>query len=161
MRIRTGLGNDIHRLVSGRRLVLGGVEVPHPRGLLGHSDGDVVLHAVCDAMLGALGLGDIGQLFPDTDPQWQGADSRLFVREVVARMRSAGYEVGNIDVVVHAEEPRLGPHKGRIRGSLAELVGVAAECVGVKATTNEGLDAVGRGEAIACWATVLVESRAT
>lgn len=160
MSIRTGIGYDLHRLVAGRRLVLGGVHIPHDQGLSGHSDADVVLHAVCDALLGASGLPDIGELFPDTDPAWKGADSRGFVADVRARVRATGYHVGNIDLIIHAQQPRLGPHKHRIRASIAELLGLPAERVGIKATTNEGLDAVGRGEAIACWAIVLLASAA-
>lgn len=160
MSYRTGIGYDVHRLAAGRRLILGGVSVPHDRGLAGHSDADVVLHALCDALLGAAGLGDIGELFPDTDPACRDADSGRFVTDVLQRLAAAGYEVENVDLVIHAQEPRLGAHKPRIRRSVAELLGVSAESVGVKATTNEGLDAIGRGEAIACWATALLRRRA-
>lgn len=156
---RTGLGYDLHRLVPHRRLMLGGVHVPHHLGPLAHSDGDVVLHALCDALLGAAGLGDIGELFPDTDPANQGADSRRFLAAVRQRVAAAGYRVLNVDVVVHAQEPKLGPFKARLRQNLAELLELPPEAVGVKATTNEGLDAVGRGEAIACWAVVLLSRK--
>jgi len=157
MTCRVGIGYDLHRLVAGRPLILGGVHVPHERGLLGHSDADVVLHALCDALLGALGQPDIGELFPDTDPQWQDADSRQFVVAALRRVLSAGYQVGNVDLIIHAEQPKLGPCKQRIRQSIADLLGLTADGVGVKATTNEGLDAIGRGEAIACWASVLLD----
>jgi 2-C-methyl-D-erythritol 2,4-cyclodiphosphate synthase len=156
MSFRTGIGYDLHRLVPGRPLRLGGVRIPHERGLLGHSDADVVLHALCDALLGAAGLGDIGELFPDTDPQYRDADSRRFVAEVLRRVHAAGFEVVNSDVIIHAQQPKLGPLKAQIRHELAGLLALPVEAVGVKATTNEGLDAVGRGEAIACWAAVLL-----
>lgn len=157
--VRTGIGYDVHRLVAGRPLVLGGVRIAHERGLAGHSDADVVLHALCDALLGAAGLGDIGELFPDTDPRWKDADSRTFVDDVLGRVRAAGYQVGNVDVIIHAQQPRLGAHKTHIRATLAELLGLSADRIGVKATTNEGLDAIGRGEALGCWATVLLFAR--
>jgi 2-C-methyl-D-erythritol 2,4-cyclodiphosphate synthase len=153
---RIGIGYDLHRLVEGRALILGGLPIPYDRGLLGHSDADVVLHALCDALLGAVGQPDIGDLFPDTDPAWQGADSRRFVRAVLERVRAAGYQVGNVDLIIHAQQPRLGPHKAQIRAALEQLLALPPGRVGVKATTNEGLDAVGRGEAIACWASVLL-----
>lgn len=156
---RTGIGYDIHRLAEGRPLVLGSVPVPFERGLLAHSDGDVILHALCDALLGAAGQPDIGELFPDTDPRWSGADSRQFVTEALARVRSAGYDVGNVDIIVHAERPRLLPHKPAIRAALAELLGVPLSAVGLKARTNEGLDAIGRGEAIGCWVSVVLNHR--
>ncbi len=156
MDVRIGIGYDLHRLVEGRALILGGVMIPDGLGLLGHSDADVVLHALCDALLGAMGQPDIGELFPDRDPAWKDAESRVFVAEALARVRAAGYQVSNVDLVIHAERPRLGPHRDRIRGSVARLLGVAEGRVGVKAKTNEGVDAVGRGEAIACWAGVLL-----
>jgi len=157
---RTGIGYDLHRTAEGRPLILGGVRIEHPRGLAGHSDADVVLHALCDALLGAAGLGDIGELFPDADPTHKDADSRIFLRNVLVRLRAAGFAVANVDVVIHAEQPRLGPHKRQIRESLATLLELPPDAVCVKATTNEGLDAVGRNEAIACWATALL-TRAT
>jgi 2-C-methyl-D-erythritol 2,4-cyclodiphosphate synthase len=153
---RVGTGYDLHRIETGRPLILGGVRIPAGFGLAGHSDADVVLHAVCDALLGAAGLGDIGELFPDTDPACRDADSRRLLAEVFERVRSAGYVVGNVDVTIHAERPRLAEHKSRIRASLAELLALPPAAVGVKATTNEGLDAIGRGAAIACWAAVLL-----
>jgi 2-C-methyl-D-erythritol 2,4-cyclodiphosphate synthase len=159
MTLRTGIGYDVHRLVPGRPLVLGGVHVPCDRGLLGHSDGDAVIHALCDALLGAAGLGDIGELFPEHDATYKDADSRAFLREVGRRVEAAGYVTANVDLVIHAERPRLMPFKVQIRQSLADLLGLPPGCIGVKATTNEGLDAIGRGEAIACWATVLLRQR--
>ncbi len=152
-----GQGYDAHRFAAGRRLVLGGVEIEHDQGLAAHSDGDVLIHALCDALLGAAGLGDIGELFPDTDPTYKDADSRRLLADVLERVRSAGYSVGNVDVIIHAQRPKLTEHKPRIRASLAELLELPPDAVGVKATTNEGLDAIGRGEALACWATVLLE----
>ena len=137
-------------------MLLGGVAIPAERGLQGHSDADVVLHALCDALLGALGQPDIGELFPDTEPRWRDADSRQFVVEALRRVLAAGYQVGNVDVIIHAERPKLGAYKERIRESLAALLGLTADRVGVKAKTNEGVDAIGRGEAIACWASVLL-----
>jgi len=153
---RTGIGYDLHRTARGRPLILGGVRIPGEFGLAGHSDADVVLHALCDALLGAAGLGDIGEMFPDTDPAYENADSRRFVTKVLARIESAGYSVCNVDVVIHAERPNLAEHKPRIKASLAELLKLPTDAVGVKATTNEGLGAVGHGEALACWATVLL-----
>lgn len=151
---RVGIGYDLHRLVAGRPLVLGGVRIPFERGLTGHSDADVVLHAVIDALLGAAGLGDIGERFPDTDPAFQGADSGRLLQAVVAEVRGKGYRPAWVDLIIHAELPTLGPHKPAIRQSLARLLELPTEAVNVKAKTNEGLDAIGRGEAIACWACV-------
>jgi 2-C-methyl-D-erythritol 2,4-cyclodiphosphate synthase len=154
--VRTGIGYDLHRTDSKRPLILGGVRIPSPLGLIGHSDADIVLHALCDALLGAAGLGDIGELFPDTDPAFKDADSRMFVREALARLSAAGFVVENADVIIHAERPKLSQHKPAIRAAISELLGVPPNAVGVKATTNEGLGAIGRGEAMACWATVLI-----
>lgn len=156
MMYRTGIAYDLHRTTPDRALRLGGVQIESPFGLLGHSDADVVLHALCDAILGAAAAGDIGDLFPNTDAQWAGADSRIFVREALKRASERGLRVSNVDVVIHAQRPKLGPHKRTIRDSVAEILGIPADAVGIKATTNEGLDAIGRGEAIACWATVLL-----
>jgi 2-C-methyl-D-erythritol 2,4-cyclodiphosphate synthase len=153
---RVGIGHDTHRLAEGRRLVLGGVRVEHPRGLLGHSDADVVLHAVTDALLGAAGLGDIGDAYPDTDPAYQGADSRRFLGETLARLNRAGWRVVNVDVIVFAQEPKLGPVKASIRDSLAGLLGLDAAAVNVKAKTGEGVGAIGRAEAIGCQAVALI-----
>jgi 2-C-methyl-D-erythritol 2,4-cyclodiphosphate synthase len=156
---RTGIGTDIHRLVADRSLILGGVEIPYPLGLLGHSDGDVVLHAVIDAMLGAMGMGDIGTLFPDTDEQWKDVDSRKLVRAVREMGEEKRWEVVNIDVTVHAEEPKLGSVKGHIKRSIAELLGMDFVNVNVKAKTNEGLDAVGEGKAVAATVITLLRRR--
>jgi 2-C-methyl-D-erythritol 2,4-cyclodiphosphate synthase len=156
MTYRTGIGYDLHRTAEGRPLVLGGVRIPCAFGLTGHSDADVVLHALCDALLGAAALGDIGELFPDTDPTYEGADSRRFVAEVLARIRAAGYSVCNVDVVIHAERPKLAKHKPDIKAALAGLLELPANAVSVKATSNEGLGPIGRGEALACWVMVLL-----
>lgn len=160
MEARIGHGYDIHRLADGRPLWLAGIRLPGNRGLVGHSDGDAVLHAVCDAILGALAAGDIGELFPDSDARYAGIASARLLEHVLERMRQRGYRVGNADVTVHAEQPRLAPHRDTMRARLAELLGVAEESVGIKATTNEGLDAIGRGEAIAATAVVLLVSDA-
>jgi 2-C-methyl-D-erythritol 2,4-cyclodiphosphate synthase len=157
MSLRIGHGYDVHRLVEGRPLILGGVRIAHRAGLLGHSDGDVVLHALCDAILGALGAGDIGQHFPDSDPRYRGAASADLVQQVLVCMRQEGWRVSNLDVTIHAEQPRLAPHREAIRARVAELLGVPVGCVSIKAKTNEGLDAIGRGEAIAATAVVLLE----
>lgn len=153
---RVGFGYDIHRLSSGRLLVLGGVRIESDRGLLGHSDGDAVLHALSDAIFGAIGSGDIGEHFPDNDPQAEGLDSRVILRTAVDEARAAGYAVRSVDITILAERPKLGPVKQEIRDSLADLLGLPGEAVGVKARTNEGLDAVGRREAIACHAVVVL-----
>jgi 2-C-methyl-D-erythritol 2,4-cyclodiphosphate synthase len=155
---RTGIGYDIHRTCADRALVLGGIRIEWDRGLAGHSDADVVLHALCDALLGAAGMGDIGDFFPDSDPQFRDADSREFVRQVVRTLAEGGFSPVNADVMILAEQPRLGPQKTAIRSSIAELLGVSSAAVGVKAGTNEGLDAIGRGEAIACLATTLIRT---
>jgi len=155
--VRVGIGYDIHRLVAGRKLVLAGIEIPFGKGPLGHSDADVVLHAVTDALLGAAGLPDIGELYPDTDAAYKDADSRGLLRDAMKRVRARGFAPGNVDVVVHAEAPKLSPYKRRMAESIAELIGVAAENVSVKAKTNEGLGAIGSGEAIACTAVATIQ----
>lgn len=157
MTTRIGHGYDVHRLVAGRPLRLGGIEIPHAQGLLGHSDGDVVLHCACDAILGALGAADLGAHFPDSDPRYQGIASAELVAHVSALMRQQGWRIGNLDVTICAEQPRLAPHRAAMRRRVAELFGVTLEQVSIKAKTNEGLDAVGRGEAIAATAVVLLE----
>jgi len=159
--MRVGIGYDIHRLVEGRRLVLAGVVIEHDKGLLGHSDADVVLHAVTDALLGAAGLPDLGDLYPDTDPKYKDADSRVLLRDAMERVRSAGYEPHNADVIVHAERPKLSPYKWEMASSIAALLGVAADRVSVKGKTNEGLGPLGIADAIACTAiATVVESHA-
>ena len=155
--VRVGIGHDTHRLVEGRPLVLGGVRVAHPCGLIGHSDADVVLHALTDALLGAAGFGDIGDAYPDTEPAWKDADSRLFLRETLARLNRAGWRVVNIDVILFAQEPKLGPIKAGIRDNLARLLGLDAGAVNVKAKTGEHVGHIGRAEALACQVVVLIE----
>jgi 2-C-methyl-D-erythritol 2,4-cyclodiphosphate synthase len=150
--VRTGIGWDSHRLVEGRRLILGGVALGHDRGLLGHSDADVLTHAVIDALLGAAGLDDIGAHFPDTDPAFKDADSMALLRDVVARLGRAGFSVEHVDSTVVMERPRLAPHRAAIRASLAAGLGVDATRVNVKASTGEGLGFVGRGEGVAALA---------
>jgi 2-C-methyl-D-erythritol 2,4-cyclodiphosphate synthase len=158
--VRVGIGHDTHRLEEGRPLILGGQRIPHPRGLVGHSDADVVCHAVADALLGAAGLGDIGEHYPDTDPRWKGLDSTRLLAEVVQRLRRSGWRVVNCDVIVHAQEPKLGPHKPAIRANLARLLDVQEMDVNVKAKTGEHVGPVGRGEAIVCEAITLIEPAA-
>ena len=153
---RTGIGFDTHRLVEGRKLILGGVEIPHPVGLLGHSDADVLTHALMDALLGAIADGDIGQHFPDTDPRWEGADSIELLRAVVARLRSKGWQVVNVDITVLAERPKLKPYIPAMRERLAEAMAIAPGFVSVKATTVEGLGAIGRREGISAMAVAMV-----
>jgi len=155
--MRVGLGHDTHRLVVGRPLILGGVHLDHPRGLDGHSDADVVLHAVTDALLGAAGLGDIGDAFPDTDPAFKDADSRVFLEQTLQRLRQAGWQVVNVDVTIFAQEPKLGPVKDRIRQHLARLLGLDMGAVNVKAKTGEKVGHIGRGEALGCQAVALIE----
>lgn len=156
MSLRIGNGYDIHRLVSDRPLILGGVTIPHSLGLLGHSDADVLTHAIMDAMLGALSLGDIGHYFPPTDPQWKGADSLVLLDQVNQLVKSKGWQVGNVDTVIVAERPKLKPHIAAMRDRLAEVLQVEADRVGVKATTNEQLGPVGREEGIAAYAVALL-----
>jgi 2-C-methyl-D-erythritol 2,4-cyclodiphosphate synthase len=156
--MRVGSGHDTHRLAEGRPLILGGVRVEHPRGLVGHSDGDVVLHAVTDALLGAAGFGDIGDAYPDTDPAWRGCDSRLFVEETVARVTAAGWQLVNVDVTIFAQEPKLGPLKQAIRASLAGLLGLNPDAVNIKAKTGEKVGHIGRGEAIGCQVVALIQT---
>src|SRR5207244_3845466 len=135
--MRVGIGHDTHRLQTGRPLILGGVRIDHAKGLVGHSDADVVLHAVTDALLGAAGLGDIGDLYPDTDPRWKDADSRLFLAETLDRLDRLGWRAVNLDVTIFAQEPKLGPLKAAIKAKLVELLGIATDCVNVKAKTGE------------------------
>ena len=156
MNLRIGNGFDVHALVAGRKLILGGVTIPWDRGLEGHSDADVLLHAVCDAILGALARGDLGAHFPDTDAKWKGADSRMLLRHVGALASSAGWKIGNLDVTVIAQAPRLAPHVAAMRANLAADLGCALDDVSVKATTTEHLGFTGRGEGIAAFATVLL-----
>jgi 2-C-methyl-D-erythritol 2,4-cyclodiphosphate synthase len=158
MSFRVGTGFDLHRLAPGRPLVLGGVPIPHAEGLLGHSDADALLHALADALLGAAGLGDLGQHFPDTDPRYAGADSRGLLRETVRLVKQAGWAVVNVDSTVIAERPRLAPHIPAMRAQIARLLEIPEGAVSVKAKTHEGVDGIGRGEAIAAHAVVLLQT---
>ncbi|MEA4912259.1 MAG: 2-C-methyl-D-erythritol 2,4-cyclodiphosphate synthase [Oscillospiraceae bacterium] len=154
--MRVGHGYDVHRLVEGRKLILGGAEIPYEKGLLGHSDADVLVHAVMDALLGAAALPDIGALFPDTDPAYAGADSLRLLADVAERLRAAGYAVGNIDATILCQRPKLRPYIDCMRGNIARVLGIEEDCVGVKATTEEGLGFTGAGEGIAAHAVVLL-----
>ena len=156
MNIRIGQGYDVHAFGDGDHVVLGGVRVPHERGIVAHSDGDVVIHALCDALLGALALGDIGQHFPPGDPQWKGADSRTFLRRCNALIRERGWVLGNADITVICEAPKVAPHADGMRVLLAEDLGVDIDAVSVKATTTERLGFTGRGEGIAAHAVCLL-----
>ncbi len=156
-KLRVGHGYDVHRLVEGRALILGGVTVPFDRGLLGHSDADVLTHAVMDALLGAAALGDIGQLFPDSDAAYAGADSIALLRRVTALLREHGWQVGNVDATVVAQAPRLAPYIPEMRRRLAEAMGLDVDCVSVKATTEERLGFTGSGEGMAAHAVALIE----
>jgi 2-C-methyl-D-erythritol 2,4-cyclodiphosphate synthase len=153
---RVGIGNDIHRLVEGRKLILGGVEIPHERGLLGHSDGDSLTHAITDALLGAAALGDIGSHFSDRDPRWAGADSLVFLRHVRDLLEEQGFEIANVDATILAERPKMAPHISEMKVRLAEAMKISESQINVKAKTNEGLDSIGRGEAIAAQAIALI-----
>ncbi len=152
--MRIGCGYDLHRLEPGHPLIIAGVKIEHDRGCVAHSDGDVVYHAVTDALLGAIGQGDIGAIFPDDDPKWKDADSSVFLREAALRVHGTMHGVGNLDVTVVLERPKLRPYIDQMRQKLADILGVDVSAVSVKAKTNEGVDAVGRGEAIACHAVV-------
>ena len=156
MNIRIGNGYDIHQLSPDRRLILGGMEIPHELGLLGHSDADVLTHAIMDAMLGALSLGDIGLYFPPTDPQWKGADSLMLLDQVNQLIQEKGWQVGNIDSVVVAERPKLKPHISAMRDRIAGVLQIPPDRIGIKATTNEKLDSVGREEGICAYAVALL-----
>jgi len=158
MNYSIGHGYDIHRLEPGLPLIVGGIRLEHDSGCAAHSDGDVVYHAVTDAILGALGQNDIGQLFPDDDPKWKGADSRVFVQEAVGRMRDAGYTLVNIDITVILERPKLSPHKAAMKQNLAELLGCDLSRVNLKGKTHEQVDALGENRAIACHVVVLLNA---
>ncbi|MBO1111927.1 2-C-methyl-D-erythritol 2,4-cyclodiphosphate synthase [Bordetella petrii] len=153
---RVGQGYDVHALVTGRPLIIGGVTIPHTHGLQGHSDADVLLHAVTDALLGAAGLGDIGRHFPDTDPAYRGADSRVLLRGAVAKVRAAGWAPVNIDATVHAQAPKIGPHAAAMAANIAADVGIDGAAVNIKAKTNEGLGYLGRKEGIAATVVALL-----
>lgn len=156
--IRIGHGYDVHKLVEGRKLIVGGVEIPHEKGLLGHSDADVLLHAISDALLGAAALGDIGCLFPDNDPNFEGADSLLLLKEVVSVLKKAGYGVGNIDCTLIAQRPKMRPNIDEMRKNIADACGVDINFVSVKATTEEKLGFTGREEGISAHAVCIIEN---
>jgi 2-C-methyl-D-erythritol 2,4-cyclodiphosphate synthase len=155
--VRTGIGYDVHRLVAGRKLVLGGTEIPYEKGLLGHSDADVLVHAVCDALLGAAGLGDIGLHFPDTDPQYKDISSLTLLAQTSDMVRGKGFSIRHIDTIIFAEAPKISPYRKSMQQNLAVAVKVQPGCVNVKATTTEGLGVIGKGEGIAAMCVVLVE----
>jgi 2-C-methyl-D-erythritol 2,4-cyclodiphosphate synthase len=156
---RVGIGTDIHRVVEGRKLMLCGIYIPYPAGLAGHSDGDVGLHAVIDALLGATGMGDIGTLFPDTDPALKDADSKELLFTVKERLEEKKWEVINVDLIIHTEEPKLGPFKGQMKRCIAGLLGIDFAAVNVKAKTSEGLGEIGAGQAMAATATALLRKK--
>jgi 2-C-methyl-D-erythritol 2,4-cyclodiphosphate synthase len=156
---RCGIGYDLHRLEASRKLIVGGIELPFEKGPVGHSDGDVLAHALCDALLGAAGLGDIGTHFPDTDPKWKGANSLLFLEHARKLLAEKNFVIEHVDAVVITEKPKLGPHFSKMREALAKSLGVSAEKIHLKAKTNEGVDAVGRGEAIAAYVVATLVSR--
>ena len=155
--MRIGQGYDVHALVAGRKLVMGGVEIPHDKGLAGHSDADVLLHAICDALLGAAALGDIGMHFPDSDPKYEGSNSRILLREVAQRVAAQGFRIVNIDCTIVAQAPRMAPHVARMIGNIAADLGLQPAAVSVKATTTERRGYIGRGEGIAAQAIALIE----
>ncbi len=154
---RIGQGYDVHAFGPGDHVMLGGVRIAHVKGVQAHSDGDVVLHALCDALLGALALGDIGMHFPDTDPRWRGADSRVFLRHIAALLRERQYDVVNVDTTVLADAPRMGKHRDAMRSNIAEDLGIDIDQVNIKATTSEGLGFIGKQEGLACHAIALLE----
>ena len=156
--MRIGQGYDVHALVAGRKLVIGGVEIPHHKGLAGHSDADVLLHAICDALLGAAALGDIGAHFPDTDPKYEDANSRLLLKEIGRKIAAQGYRIVNIDCTIIAEAPRMAPHVAKMTGNIATDLGLQPAAISIKATTTEKLGAIGRGEGIAAQAIALIEN---
>ena len=159
MKIRVGFGYDVHRLVEGRELWLGGIKLEHTMGLLGHSDADVLIHALCDALLGAANMRDIGYHFPDTSADFEGIDSKILLRQTMELIRSKGYEFGNADITVAAERPKLNPHIETMKACLAEVMSVPADDISIKATTTEKLGFTGRQEGIAAYATVLIEQK--
>jgi 2-C-methyl-D-erythritol 2,4-cyclodiphosphate synthase len=159
MSVRCGIGYDLHRLEAGRKLIVGGIELPFDKGPVGHSDGDVLAHALCDALLGAAGLGDIGTHFPDTDPKWKGANSLIFLEHAKKLLAGRNLAIEHVDAVVILEKPKLGPHFPKMRGALAQALDVPTEKIHLKAKTNEGVDAVGRGEAIAAHVVATLVSR--
>ena len=159
MSVRCGIGYDLHRLAEGRKLIVGGMELPFDKGSVGHSDGDVLAHALCDALLGAAGLGDIGTHFPDTDSKWKGANSLLFLEHARKLLDEKKFVIEHVDAVVITEKPKLGPHFPKMREALAGALGLTADHIHLKAKTNEGVDAVGRGEAIAAYVVATLAQR--
>ena len=155
--MRIGHGYDVHKLVEGRKLIMGGVEIPYEKGLLGHSDADVLLHAISDALLGAAALGDIGKLFPDTDPQFKGADSLELMAEVYRQIKEKGYKVVNVDATIIAQRPKMRPHIDAMRSNIAKILGVDIDCINVKATTEEGMGFTGEGLGISAHAVCLID----
>lgn len=160
MEYRIGIGYDIHRLVDGRKLFIGGVEIPYIQGLLGHSDADVLLHAICDALLGAAGEGDIGEYFPDIDPRYHDTSSRELLKTVFGLLKTKGFLIANIDTVVIAREPKLFPFKKQMREAIAGILNIKEDCVNIKAKTNDDLGEIGRKEAIAAYAVVMISKEA-
>ena len=156
VKFKIGNGYDVHALAAGLPLRLGGVKIESPVGCIAHSDGDVAIHALCDALLGCLALGDIGHHFPDTSDEWKGIDSKILLSKVVAMLRERGWEVGNVDITIALQRPKLAPYIGTMRSTLAAVMGVEADCVSIKATTTEHLGFVGRGEGCQVWATALI-----
>jgi len=159
MSARCGIGYDLHRLAEGRKLIVGGIELPFDKGPVGHSDGDVLAHALCDALLGAASLGDIGTHFPDTDPKWKGANSLIFLEHARKLLDEKRFAIEHVDAVVITEKPKLGPHFLKMREALAKSLGVSPEKIHLKAKTNEGVDAIGRGEAIAAYVVATLVSK--
>jgi 2-C-methyl-D-erythritol 2,4-cyclodiphosphate synthase len=158
---RIGFGFDAHRFEEGRKLIIGGVEIPHEEGLSGHSDADVLTHAICDALLGALGLGDIGSHFPDSDPKWKDISSLVLLKETLAKMNEAKYEIQNIDSTIVCEKPRISPHIRAIKEKLSAITRLEPGALGIKATTTDGMGFTGRGEGIAAYAVVIIKSSGT
>jgi len=155
--VHVGIGYDVHQLAAGRKLVLGGVEIPHPKGLEGHSDADALMHAICDAILGALGEEDIGHFFPNTDPRWKGAPSRVFLEEAALQAKTHSARIVNVDATMIAQEPKLYPYIAAMKINIAMALGISVNCVGIKATTNELMGFIGRGEGIAAMAVASVD----
>ncbi|MBQ7500500.1 MAG: 2-C-methyl-D-erythritol 2,4-cyclodiphosphate synthase [Clostridia bacterium] len=154
--MRTGMGYDVHRLVPGRKLIIGGTDIPYEKGLLGHSDADVLLHAISDALLGAAAMGDIGKLFPDSDPEYEGADSLKLLEKVVSLIRNEGWDISNIDSIIVAQKPKMAPHIENMRSNIASAIGCDIKDIGVKSTTEEGMGFTGDGSGISAYATALI-----